>query len=232
MPAGATLKVEHWSTSRPGIVPPDSEAIQLGLDAFEEVLGVRPALIRSGGTLPIVAALTDKDIPTIISGFSLPERPTSNAPQRAAAHRVRAPGHRDRQGAVRPPGQAVDLVGAGPRRAGGTGWRPAAGGRRAAGNFTHPPSLAGGLGGKPTWSAGNFARCRPSPGGLRSYSRTAPHRTGGASQPQVSSSRSCSSIWISQPSGSHRPPPGWCRTVTPGTNVVPSAAPAEMEACP
>ncbi len=73
VPEGATLKVEHWSTSRPGIVPPDSEAIQLGLDAFEEVLGVRPALIRSGGTLPIVAALTDKDIPTIISGFSLPD---------------------------------------------------------------------------------------------------------------------------------------------------------------
>jgi len=30
-------------------------------------------LIRSGGTLPIVAALADKDIPTIISGFSLPD---------------------------------------------------------------------------------------------------------------------------------------------------------------
>ena len=73
LPAGATLTVEHWSTARPGIVPPDSQAIQLGRDAFEQVLGVRPALIRSGGTLPIVAALTDKDIPTIISGFSLPD---------------------------------------------------------------------------------------------------------------------------------------------------------------
>jgi hypothetical protein len=30
-------------------------------------------LIRSGGTLPIVAALADKDIPTIITGFSLPD---------------------------------------------------------------------------------------------------------------------------------------------------------------
>jgi acetylornithine deacetylase/succinyl-diaminopimelate desuccinylase-like protein len=54
-------------------VPPDARAIQLGLDAFERVLGVRPALIRSGGTLPIVAALGDKGIPTIITGFSLPD---------------------------------------------------------------------------------------------------------------------------------------------------------------
>jgi acetylornithine deacetylase/succinyl-diaminopimelate desuccinylase-like protein len=73
VPAGATLKVEHWSSAKPGIVPPDSPAIQHGLDAFEEVLGVRPALIRSGGTLPIVAALGDQGIPTIISGFTLPD---------------------------------------------------------------------------------------------------------------------------------------------------------------
>ena len=55
------------------MVPPDAEAIRLGQDAFEQVLGVRPALIRSGGTLPIVAAFAEKGIPTIISGFSLPD---------------------------------------------------------------------------------------------------------------------------------------------------------------
>jgi acetylornithine deacetylase/succinyl-diaminopimelate desuccinylase-like protein len=54
-------------------VPPDAKAVQLGLDAFEKVLGVRPLLIRSGGTLPIVPALADKGIPTIVSGFDLPE---------------------------------------------------------------------------------------------------------------------------------------------------------------
>ena len=52
---------------------PDAKAVKLGLGAFERVLGVRPALIRSGGTLPIVAALADKGIPTIITGFSLPD---------------------------------------------------------------------------------------------------------------------------------------------------------------
>ena len=34
---------------------------------------MRPALIRSGGTLPIVAVLGDKGIPTIITGFTLPD---------------------------------------------------------------------------------------------------------------------------------------------------------------
>jgi acetylornithine deacetylase/succinyl-diaminopimelate desuccinylase-like protein len=85
-PDGAELKVERWSSARPGIVPPDARAIQLGQDAFERVLGVRPALIRSGGTLPIVAALADKGIPTIISGFSLPDAqihaPNENMPAR------------------------------------------------------------------------------------------------------------------------------------------------------
>ena len=72
-PEGVDLDLKRWSSARPGIVSPDARAIQLGQDAFERVLGVRPALVRSGGTLPIVAALADKGIPTIISGFSLPD---------------------------------------------------------------------------------------------------------------------------------------------------------------
>ena len=46
-PAGAELEVELWSSSPPGLVPPDAKAVQLGLDAFERALGRRPALIRS-----------------------------------------------------------------------------------------------------------------------------------------------------------------------------------------
>jgi acetylornithine deacetylase/succinyl-diaminopimelate desuccinylase-like protein len=36
-------------------------------------MGVRPALVRTGGTLPIAAALSERGIPTIITGFSLPD---------------------------------------------------------------------------------------------------------------------------------------------------------------
>jgi acetylornithine deacetylase/succinyl-diaminopimelate desuccinylase-like protein len=72
-PEGAELELTRLSSSAPGLVPPDAAAVQLGLDAFEKTFGRRPLLVRSGGTLPIVPALADKGIPTIITGFALPE---------------------------------------------------------------------------------------------------------------------------------------------------------------
>jgi len=72
-PAGAELEVRRLSAAPAGLVPPDAPALQLGLEAFEQAMGTRPLLVRSGGTLPIVPALVDKGIPTILSGFALPE---------------------------------------------------------------------------------------------------------------------------------------------------------------
>jgi acetylornithine deacetylase/succinyl-diaminopimelate desuccinylase-like protein len=72
-PEGASLEIELMSRADPGIVDPDSRAVELGQNAFERALGVRPLLTRSGGTLPIVAALSGQGIPTIITGFSLPD---------------------------------------------------------------------------------------------------------------------------------------------------------------
>ena len=42
-PEGAELEITMQSSAPPGLVPADAPAVQLGLDAFEEVLGVRPA---------------------------------------------------------------------------------------------------------------------------------------------------------------------------------------------
>ncbi len=72
-PPGAEIEVDLWASTRPGLVSPDSPAIRLGQDAFEQVLGVRPLLLRSGGSLPIVPALADRGVPTIMTGFDLPE---------------------------------------------------------------------------------------------------------------------------------------------------------------
>ena len=72
-PVGAELEIERSASAPPGLVRPDERVIQLGLDAFERALGVRPLLVRSGGSLPIVPALADKGIPTVITGFDLPE---------------------------------------------------------------------------------------------------------------------------------------------------------------
>ena len=71
-PEGADVEVK-WSGSPPALVKPDAPAIQLGLRAFERVLGVKPLLVRGGGTLPIMPALVDKGIPTVLTGFGLPE---------------------------------------------------------------------------------------------------------------------------------------------------------------
>ena len=72
-PDGADVAVERWSSAPGALVPPDAPAIQLALDAFERVIGTRPLLTRVGGTLPIVPALADKGIPTVLTGFDLPE---------------------------------------------------------------------------------------------------------------------------------------------------------------
>ncbi len=72
-PVGAEVEIERWSDARPGLIPPDAPAIRLAQDSFEQVFGRRPLLVRSGGTLPIVPALADKGIPTIITGIALIE---------------------------------------------------------------------------------------------------------------------------------------------------------------
>jgi acetylornithine deacetylase/succinyl-diaminopimelate desuccinylase-like protein len=72
-PAGADVEIERWSDARPGLIPPDAPAIRLAQDGFEQVFGRRPLLVRSGGTLPIVPALADKGIPTVITGIALIE---------------------------------------------------------------------------------------------------------------------------------------------------------------
>ena len=73
MPAEAEVELIRENSAPPGVFSPDSPAIQLGLEAFKRVLGVRPLLVRVGGTLPIYPALAAKGIPTIGTGFALPE---------------------------------------------------------------------------------------------------------------------------------------------------------------
>jgi acetylornithine deacetylase/succinyl-diaminopimelate desuccinylase-like protein len=71
-PPGTDLEVQLMSSADPGLVAPDSRAIELGQDAFERSTGARPLLVRSGGTLPIVPALEHKGVPTIVTGFAIP----------------------------------------------------------------------------------------------------------------------------------------------------------------
>src|SRR5581483_9085676 len=87
-PAGADVGVELWSSAPPGLVRPDAKAVQLGLDAFERALGTRPLLVRTGGTLPIVPALAAKGVPTVITGFGLPDSQVHSPNERLVADYV------------------------------------------------------------------------------------------------------------------------------------------------
>ena len=87
-PEGADVDVELWSWSEPGLVRPDAAAIRLAQDAFERAIGTRPLLIRSGGTLPIVPALARKGIPTVLTGFALPNSNVHSPNERMLAEYV------------------------------------------------------------------------------------------------------------------------------------------------
>jgi acetylornithine deacetylase/succinyl-diaminopimelate desuccinylase-like protein len=87
-PEGADLEVTKLAANRPGLVRPEEPAVQLALQAFERTFGHRPLFVRSGGTLPIIPALADKGIPTILSGFALPESNIHSPNERILAEYV------------------------------------------------------------------------------------------------------------------------------------------------
>jgi len=72
-PEGAEVEITTLATGPAALVDPDDPAIKLGQDAFERAIGVRPLLMRVGGSLPVMGALETAGIPTILTGFDLPD---------------------------------------------------------------------------------------------------------------------------------------------------------------
>jgi acetylornithine deacetylase/succinyl-diaminopimelate desuccinylase-like protein len=72
-PTGAELELVQVQSARPGIVDGDAGAVRLALEGFERATGVRPLLVRVGGTMPVLSRLLDRGIPTIMTGFGLLE---------------------------------------------------------------------------------------------------------------------------------------------------------------
>jgi acetylornithine deacetylase/succinyl-diaminopimelate desuccinylase-like protein len=85
MPPGASLTVDLWTTGEPALISPDDPAIRLAQDAFEETTGVRPLLARSGGSIPIVAALVRRGIPAVVTGFALADSNVHSPNERLVA---------------------------------------------------------------------------------------------------------------------------------------------------
>jgi acetylornithine deacetylase/succinyl-diaminopimelate desuccinylase-like protein len=68
--AGVSFK---WHLAEPSLFEPDLPAIVLAAQAIERATGSAPALVRSGGSIPVVAEFAARAIPTIVSGFGLPD---------------------------------------------------------------------------------------------------------------------------------------------------------------
>ncbi len=90
LPEGAELEIELKNSARPALTSTDAPAIRLTSDAFEHVVGGRPLLVRSGGTLPIYASLVARGLPTLATGFGIESEcnvhaPNENVPDDAIA---------------------------------------------------------------------------------------------------------------------------------------------------
>ncbi len=72
VPDGADVDLSLFATE-PSLCDPASPAVQLAVEALGRAAGVEPVLTREGGSIPIVAEFLARGIPTIVSGFSLPD---------------------------------------------------------------------------------------------------------------------------------------------------------------
>jgi acetylornithine deacetylase/succinyl-diaminopimelate desuccinylase-like protein len=79
-PPGAELELTLRNSALPGHTPADSPAVALAADAFARGFGVRPLLVRSGGTLPVFAALVARGLPTVTTGFPVDAEASVHAP--------------------------------------------------------------------------------------------------------------------------------------------------------
>ena len=72
-PAGAELVIEDLGVALPAALDPEHPVLVAAARGMERATGWRPAPVRLGGTLPVVAVLAARGIPTILTGFGLPD---------------------------------------------------------------------------------------------------------------------------------------------------------------
>ncbi|MFN8110518.1 MAG: M20/M25/M40 family metallo-hydrolase [Thermoleophilia bacterium] len=72
-PAGAEVTIEGHGASPPSLMDPRDPMVAAAMDAIARSTGWPCVPVRSGGTIPVGAAFTGRGIPTILSGFALPD---------------------------------------------------------------------------------------------------------------------------------------------------------------
>ena len=73
VPEGADVAIEITGLSDPAMLDPESKALQLSAGALERACGKAPALVRIGGTIGVLPPFANKNIPVVLTGFSLAE---------------------------------------------------------------------------------------------------------------------------------------------------------------
>jgi acetylornithine deacetylase/succinyl-diaminopimelate desuccinylase-like protein len=82
LPHGASLEVLTVDVTPPAVLPRDTEALRIARNAFAGVFGREPLIVRVGGTLPILAALAHRGVPTVLAGLALPDSHTHSPNER------------------------------------------------------------------------------------------------------------------------------------------------------
>jgi acetylornithine deacetylase/succinyl-diaminopimelate desuccinylase-like protein len=72
-PDGAAVTVTMHAISPPALFDPDTPVMGVAAGALEEAFGKAPVFMRLGGTLPIMAALYERGVPTVLTGVAMAE---------------------------------------------------------------------------------------------------------------------------------------------------------------
>jgi acetylornithine deacetylase/succinyl-diaminopimelate desuccinylase-like protein len=72
VPDGAELSLS-FERAHPSRFDPSTPALRIARAALARAVGREPVLLRSGGSLPVLAAFAERGIPAIVSGFGLPQ---------------------------------------------------------------------------------------------------------------------------------------------------------------
>ncbi|MDB5036376.1 MAG: Acetylornithine deacetylase/Succinyl-diaminopimelate desuccinylase [Chlorobi bacterium] len=74
-PSGVSIEVIELHGGPPALTPTDSVPVRAALRALETAFGTKPFLIRSGGSIPIVADFEEQlGAPVVLMGFGLPDQ--------------------------------------------------------------------------------------------------------------------------------------------------------------
>lgn len=71
VPEGADVRLDFYGTADPALFDADAPAMLIAKEALDRATGMKTRFTRIGGSLPVLAALDQRDIPAIVTGFAL-----------------------------------------------------------------------------------------------------------------------------------------------------------------